>query len=949
MTQWYYFYQTVEEGNDRPWILDLASNRKATVSKIKPAFTTILDVDTTFEEEVLPEDKFKAHYRGPFYIDLDCEDPQEVLDQFKKLLNKLVNDYDVDLHQLRLYLTGGRGFHITFDPVMFVSAVPARGTPMLPMIYKEMAHGLYVDTLDLAIYSTKRGRMFREPNVKRANGRFKVPITPEEAMEMTVEQYQRLSAEPRHIPEPRPAEYHPKLALLYSKVEQKVNNAIKQLKTRKTDNKLLEKFRDTVPPTLTAVMSGERLSEDKGFQEIAMQLAIIACGAGWELEFFLSQCEGLINNHQSNGHRYNTPAKRTAELRRMWNYMNNNPMYSFSVGGLKSIMVKGSDTTDIETGGVSAPPEGGEESQPAPTDSLSFAISQGIRITEHGIFRKTEDGLQQVCALGLANPKQLLVLETREVHGYEVDVFVEGKATKPKIITMDAFSSRQAFMKFTLSAGSCAVNLPDSQIGAIADIMRHRTEKSGQQVYTVQREGIDVISTPGGEVDMIWADQSGVVSRQGKNYRLTGSMTGEPQFRGDLRYAPALVDNEYTREFFDRLFNINTLDVVGRYMGFFVACFLCQPIRHLFGQFPIMQVYGQAGSGKSQMTRLFTQLHYYRIPPVINSALDSTRFTLEEMATCSGSMPFVLDEFKPREMRRDILEKAKGILRSNYNGDAVSKGSIRTSTGEAKMTVTRMLNRSPVCVVAEAMITQTAILERSIVVPMSKEGKVGHRDDFLWCQEHKEVLSMLGRCCMDAALGLEFDELRRFVSTYHNKVREKVGGKADDNERPTFNVAVNLTGLEFVRRVMETVFGDTYNTTFTAMRDAVAVTTDNLIPKVMSEAAKVLNEMAVMSRYSDDERLKLYYVEDYLIDGPTVHLRLRNCYNKYAKFKRNMGDEILYDSFDAFYSAMTSYRGVVDTTCAASPLKDSPNTAVFSFSLAKLAEDGVEEFFSSAK
>jgi len=44
-----------------------------------------------------------------------------------------------------------------------------------------MAYKLYVDTLDLRVYSAKRGRMWRTPNVQRENGKYKVPISLGEA------------------------------------------------------------------------------------------------------------------------------------------------------------------------------------------------------------------------------------------------------------------------------------------------------------------------------------------------------------------------------------------------------------------------------------------------------------------------------------------------------------------------------------------------------------------------------------------------------------------------------------------------------------------------------------------------------------------------------------------------------------------------------------------------
>jgi hypothetical protein len=931
MSKWFMWYQKEDKGE---WYQSLASERQNLVNQKRPPFTTILDADYSFDDDQAPEDQYKTSYRGPFYIDLDCNDPQEVIDQFKLLLKNLEEDHDVDLRQVALYLTGGRGFHLIFDPKMFNESPPSRGTPMLPLVYKEMANELYVDTLDLNIYSAKKGRMFREPNVKRTNGNFKVQITVDEAKEMTVETYKTLCSTPRALTAPLAPTFNPKLGLLYAKAEGKISAAIKSLGKRKSEAHVLK---DGIPPTLSAVMNGENVDEKLGFQKIAMQLAIAANAAQLSEADFIASCEGLIENHQSDGNRYNTPIKRRNELKRMYNYMWGHPGYAFSVGGVRSLMADKSAADEMSTG-MTAPEEQAE-------GETTFAISKGVRVNEKGIFKKTDDiGMVQACALGMSNPRQLIDIESGEVNGYEVDLCIGEKKLKPRVMHMDAFGSRAQFMKFTLSAGSCNVDLTDGQCGAIADIMRTRTEKSGQQVYNVKREGIDMVLLPNGNLDIVWADQYGVQSLYDDIfYRLTGSLTEDVQYRTDLRQAPMLEDTEATRKFFDNLFEINRIDMIARCLGYFSGCFISQPLRHLFNKFPFLHIYGPAGSGKSETTRLFARMHYYKTAPVFSSALDSTKFTYEEMTTCSGSMPFILDEYKPREMRKDIYEKSKGILRSNYNGDAIQKGSVTSHTGSSKLTLTRTLNRAPIVVIAEAMITQSAQLERCIVVPLNKEGKQGHSEAFAYCQDHQEVMSSLGRFCIDRARAINMPKLQETMRKNIAFVRGKVGDRADENDRPVYNMAVLITSLEFARSLFKRVFGDRYEFRFTQMVDSITITSRAMIPRVMSEPSKVLNDIAYLSRHGDINT-KLNSGEDYAVAGTSVFIRLKNAYMKYLKAKRSTGDESLFDSYEAFYSGVLGHPAVLDAHCIGNPLKDSANTAVFEFDVVKLANDGVEDF-----
>ena len=69
----------------------------------------------------------------------------------------------------------------------------SRPAPRLPRI----ALATYVDTLDLRVYSTKRGRMWRTPNYKRKNGLYKVQVTVDEFMDATPETYVTICSKPR--------------------------------------------------------------------------------------------------------------------------------------------------------------------------------------------------------------------------------------------------------------------------------------------------------------------------------------------------------------------------------------------------------------------------------------------------------------------------------------------------------------------------------------------------------------------------------------------------------------------------------------------------------------------------------------------------------------------------------------------------------------------------------
>lgn len=180
-------------GGEDAWLEATSEHRQKILRERRPAFMTVLDAHSSPDASWDREEYAKMRYSGPFYQDFDAEDISETIPQFQKFLANL-KDMGVNLHCLRLYATGGRGFHIEIPEPVFMSKVPKTGVTALPYVYREMAMSLVVDTLDLRVYTGRRGRMWRTMGVERSkggvpSGRYKVPITVDEALAMTPELY----------------------------------------------------------------------------------------------------------------------------------------------------------------------------------------------------------------------------------------------------------------------------------------------------------------------------------------------------------------------------------------------------------------------------------------------------------------------------------------------------------------------------------------------------------------------------------------------------------------------------------------------------------------------------------------------------------------------------------------------------------------------------------------
>ena len=136
--------------------------------------------------------------------------------------------------------------------------------------------------------------------------------------------------------------------MLFAQAEQKVAAAAKRKKDSSKDKELLARFKGQYPPTLARIMAGEGTADDLGFHQIAMQIAITSNALGKMEAQMLEACAGLVENHVSDGSRYNTPAKRRAELSRMYAYTNDNVCYTYSRDAVRRIAPKGAETSDLD-------------------------------------------------------------------------------------------------------------------------------------------------------------------------------------------------------------------------------------------------------------------------------------------------------------------------------------------------------------------------------------------------------------------------------------------------------------------------------------------------------------------------------------------------------------------------------------------------------------------------
>jgi hypothetical protein len=974
----FHYYQI--KGGEEAWQPVPVSHRDSTIADCHPMFMTVLAV-SKLVDDLTYEEKLKLAYMGPFYSDFDSEDEQLVIQKTNEYLDKL-EELGVNLAMCRLFTTGGRGYHVEVPVELFMEKVPKNGVVGLPSVYREMALALAVDTLDLKIYSTGRGRMWRMPNVERSNGRFKVPITVDEMRNMVPEVAVALSSQPRDPVPILPPAFCVKLSIEYSKAQQKVEELLKKRARFKPDPHIREKAHCE---SVQWMMAGMGIKHSAGFQEIATQLAIAAVAAGLSEERFIVECSGLIDNHQGDGSRYGSPAKRTEELRRMHRYMDGNACYEFSVGAIKSLLnhaapdLDGITTTKEE---IKAEIElaATQLDDPELQQDEYADVAKGVTLSRYGIYVDGEYGKKRVCAVSFDAASILMSKDSDQIIGYDAAVLVNGKSVGTITLENDMFSGLVPFNRFVSKYGH-AFQGSDAQVRTVMMRFVEQAKRKGNISYVVDREGLDMITIPQHdnprlrEPFMLWADNFGVrlepeIEQTGLKIKFAGFPDPRGMFKTDISNAPALGpwlegpgNKALLAETLGHLFACQKPEVLGKALGWYVACFWKQLFQKHYGKFPLLHVNGPAGLGKTEMQLGMASLFYWRGEPRPLSP-GSTNFALLQHLIASSSIPLILDEYKPHVMQKTRLDQLKGLLRDVYNQrDSARGGGSRENDDYRVLQFSQMA--APMAFIAEAAEEEAAVMERVVLVTLARPHQsLGLKNHAHWQAfwRNRHLLGILGQyLAMSIVQGRsgaqfveEFDVLyaeakgRFMLSEADLKgdlSADELKEKQNTKERPVYNHTVARFGLRQLRTLVNDAVGPQFDKLLSEMEEGVFARLHDLHASTTPEYIKVLSEISSMSHHIESDRAdairKGYEYAFSNVGGrEVIEIAVRPAYQRYRMHCRASGLEALFGGFESFAHSIQDCsafikRGTGDKLQA---------PGVFTFDADELARLGVDTF-----
>lgn len=960
----------------------LSTERERIIRENRPVFTTVLDLTSIPEDQ----DWSKVRYKGPLYFDFDADgDIELATDRFVSFLAKLESELDFDVTQARLFCSGGKGYHIEIPQECFIPKPPTAGTAWLPYVYTEVAKSLYVDTLDLKVYTGKKGRQWRTPNVKRENNCYKVPITYGEALSMTPELYAELISEQREVGDPTPPSCNSQFAMLFDRSRDKMSQLMRGKKKRQEISvKFLEPWKKAkkTPPSIEKIMQGLELAEDASFQAIAMQLAIYATSVSMALAEFLDRCKGLCEHHVSDGTRYNSPSKRRAELTRMFEYMEENTLYDFDTGPLVRLLKRGTAAPDlgvVETEDLGDTPA---ESQPSETDSedgdtasspasdvvIDFhkSVRKGFFMNADGMFKRHGDMVDSICRATIRKVESLTDVESHDFKGYEFDLVVAGRRVKRTMLGSDAFTSSIKMKQF-MASNQLSYQGGEPETSALLDVMAEKAQRSGK-VYVYPREGFFLLQHPENtqkELVKVFLTQDyyqcSIPEDDPRHFKLRYRPTNvTSSYNIDIHMAPDL-DESMIPALHD-LFAMNRPDVLADMLGWFVACHYRSFYIQAFGQFPVLHIYGEAGAGKTKSVEVLSRLHWFHKERVsIKSATSSTNFALDTDASTSTSCPMIVDEWKPKELRtiKGRYEKLKDVLKASYVGSDIGNRGTINKGAESTLGVIKSKATAPIVFLAESIETETAIFERCVVVPLTQDNHKGNKARTLAFErvyDDPTAVSALGKAIVEMGFTIDFEAFKAEFKAILRQVESNLPDLTDANRRRAaprlvYNRAVMIHGQSIFERALAKAFGAAeFKADMEALRGSNSSRLDgsDTMTEVhsMSEISKLVSRLALMSR-ARDKNYEMFQDKDYIVGDGWVEIKVESSYDKYRMYCASIHDVPLFDTLDALVYALGSFSSVIDRQCVNSELREDGSTErVVRLNSNKLRRDGVQSFRS---
>jgi hypothetical protein len=506
-----------------------------------------------------------------------------------------------------------------------------------------------------------------------------------------------------------------------------------------------------------------------------------------------------------------------------------------------------------------------------PPKGLSIAIN-GITYLERDgeiisqTARENAPPVIRTLASFTIKPKMRITLEGE---GERLDTVLKSAGGEyPNLFKREAWNSKRQFL----------AALPS------VELQYYGTDKDTQAILAMVtskevpiRKGTTVL----GKACDLWVLREGVLSRDGwvKNPDIV-YIPSEVEFDRRVRYSAIKDEGDLIRQVIPSAIILNEGKVIFPVLGwFFSTPFACE-IRRRLHHYPILIVWGTHGGGKSSLLRLLWRM--FGVESELFSSTE-TPFTFLRLFSGTSTIPIIIDEFKPFNMKEDETRLLIRFLKRLYDGEIEHRG-------RPDLSMVAYHLQAPVAIAGEVtpIALESAMAERVIQVNLSPDA-LTFGSPYVSAFNKLSSLNLGGfalpyiRWC----LGADLDDLMTEALTLFPAALKEVPPRVRDN------VLVMITGLTALKRFASQHGVKIAEEPFrTGITESVIGLIAELFEKGGHEEIGLTNFLETLATLAQTQRIKhgVHYTTD---DANTrLYINLPDCLAEFRKFVRETSARI---------------------------------------------------------
>lgn len=846
------------------------------------AFSTVLsvdrDVDEVLEQGFQPEEVVKYH--GPMYFDLDGEDIDDVLFSTRELLRELTEYWGIPYTVIKCFLSGKKGVHLEIPP----EVMGVRGARLhLPGAYKKFMEEFTIDNLDRGVYSYGKGRMWRCTGVQRPdNGKFKVPVTFQELMDIDAEQYASLTSAPRLIDydiEPTPA---PKVVEFIKTALDHVRRewVAKQNTQESVSNKDLQASEETPQCITKLVMEG--VCPESNWNQAAMQLA---CFIAAKYERSDSdKYQNLVDDLcKLDSNTYPTERDRQQEFKAQLGRAYSGSI-KFYPGALIAALGKPCGNCIICTNKV-------EVSQEELKDENDFYCRRTkVHFTSQGVYLITGDDTKKPLINRKIKPiADYWKLEqsgnfTQKLHdAYDLEV-----GNFKTTVELPNFNEVRKLQQ-EFNGMDTVIYANDKELLRVSEAMLNYTKALGVPEYLrVEQSGVLFLEDQGHIIPHL-------VGRE-HSYRRGGVpsraiYSGERLMAADYETVPDITPNSVAGNglvtAIRAILNMNVPEVMTPAIGWYVASHLRTHLFHVNHAYPLLNLCGGSHSGKSSTAFILQTLNSfpYRKAPTWNGEVD-TIYPLETLLATSATLVRTVEEANEIQVRKKWPQLV-GILKAGWDAIGINKGYLSGRT----VAIKKIKNDAPIVYLSEQSFPVQSVRTRSVVCyfsPATLEDPQYSSQHTIAEQNIHHVESFAKRLA-STALDVTLPDIKQWVAETHADLPQSFTG------RTLISYSTVLVGLKFLK-VCITPFSTELASELQQFYDEYLIHLQQTAEetnreKSMSAVDDLLRVVDIMASEPTNMQYGLVSGRHYWRDERMVYIDTRQVFPRIRRFIRSTGQE----------------------------------------------------------